>query len=212
MPPKCKFTRNEIAKAALDVTRENGISGLTARALATKLGCSVKPIFGLFQNMEEVQQEVLAAANAMYQNYLQQDVSSGKYPPYKASGMAYIRFAKEETELFKLLFMRNRSQERVEENREEILPLLEMIKASVGLGEEEAYLFHLEMWIYVHGIATMLATGYLDWDMEFISRVLSDGYAGLKCRYGELIDGLGTAISKEGNDGSDESDGSDRSD
>ena len=77
---------------------------MTARALATELGCSVKPIFGLFKNMEEVQQEVLIAANLLYQNYLQEDMAKGKYPPYKASGMAYIRFAKEERELFRLLF------------------------------------------------------------------------------------------------------------
>ena len=49
MPPKFKFTRDEITNAALNVTRKNGISGLTARALAAELGCSVKPIFGLFK-------------------------------------------------------------------------------------------------------------------------------------------------------------------
>lgn len=183
MPPKFKFTRAEITKAALDVTREHGISCLTARALAAKLGCSVKPIFGLFQNMEEVQQEVLAAADGLYQSYLQEDMSGGQYPPYKASGMSYIRFAKEERELFKLLFMRDRSGEKTEENKEELMPLIELIKKNTGLSQEDAYLFHLEMWLYVHGIATMIATSYLDWDMEFISRALTDGYVGLKYRY-----------------------------
>ena len=104
MPPKFKFTRDEITNAALNVTRKNGISGLTARALAAELGCSVKPIFGLFKNMEEVGQEVFIASDLLYQNYLREDMAKGKYPPYKASGMAYIRFAKEERELFKLLF------------------------------------------------------------------------------------------------------------
>lgn len=187
MPPKVKFTRTEVIKAALDVVRANGISGLTARALAAALGCSVKPIFGLFQNMEEVQQEVLAAADGLYQRYIQEDMQAGKYPSYKASGMAYIRFAKEEGELFKLLFMRSRSPNeqkgRAEESKEELAPLLALIQKNTGLSEEEAYLFHLEMWIYVHGIATMIVTSYLDWDMEFISKVLTDAYVGLKCRY-----------------------------
>ncbi|MDE7424046.1 MAG: TetR/AcrR family transcriptional regulator [Lachnospiraceae bacterium] len=183
MPPKFKFTRADITKAALDVTREKGISGLTARELAAKLGCSVKPIFGQFQNMEEVQQEVLASANDLYQSYLQEDIPSGKYPPYKASGMSYIRFAKEEKELFKLLFMRDRSGEKIEENKKEIEPLLELIEKNIGLSKEEAYLFHLEMWLYVHGIATMIATSYLDWDIEFISKVLTDAYMGLKSHY-----------------------------
>ena len=89
MPPKFKFTRDEITNAALNVTRKNGISGLTARALAAELGCSVKPIFGLFKNMEEVGQEVFIASDLLYQNYLREDMAKGKYPPYKASGMAY---------------------------------------------------------------------------------------------------------------------------
>ena len=125
------------------------------------------------------------AANELYQSYLQKDMAEGKYPPYKASGMAYIRFAKEEKELFKLLFMRDRSGERVGENKEEIRSLLEIIRQNLGLSEEDAYFFHLEMWIYVHGIATMLATSYLELDEEFISRVMTDGYEGMKARYGK---------------------------
>ena len=185
MPPKFKFTKDEITNAALNVTQNNGISGLTARALAAELGCSVKPIFGLFKNMEEVQQEVLAAANLLYQNYLQKDMQKGQYPPYKASGMAYIRFAKEQKELFKLLFMRDRSSEKIEENKGEIMPLMQLIQKNLGISEDEAYLFHLEMWLYVHGIATMIATSYLDWDDEFISKVITDAYMGLKYRYTE---------------------------
>ena len=191
MPPKFKFTRDEITNAALNVTRKNGISGLTARALAAELGCSVKPIFGLFKNMEEVGQEVFIASDLLYQNYLREDMAKGKYSPYKASGMAYIRFAKEERELFKLLFMRDRSCEKIEENKEEIRPLMQLIQQNLGISEDEAYLFHLEMWLYVHGIATMIATSYLDWDDEFISRVLTDAYMGLKYRYTEGKDNAG---------------------
>ncbi len=185
MPPKTLFTREEIITAALTITRRCGPSGLTARSLASELGCSVKPIFGLFKNMEEVQQAVLTAADRMYQNALQAEMHSGAYPPYKASGMAYIRFAREERELFKLLFMRDRSGEQVPEDRASIRPLLELIEHNLGINEDAAYLFHLEMWIYVHGIATMLATSFLDWDEAFISRSLTDAYLGLTSRFRE---------------------------
>lgn len=186
MPPKFKFTREEIIKAALDMTRERGIASVTARGLAARLGSSAKPIFGLFRNMEEVCQEVLSAANQRYQDYLKEGMAAGKYPPYKASGMAYIRFAGEEKELFKLLFMRDRSEEEklgAKEGREEIRPLLTLIQKNTGLGEEEAYLFHLEMWVFVHGIAAMIATSYLEWEMDFIDKVLTDGYLGMKSRF-----------------------------
>lgn len=183
MPPKYKFTRQEIVQAALDITRTEGIHSVTARAVGAKLNSSSKVIFGLFQNMEKLQEEVIKAAHDLYQNYLKENMSKGKYPPYKASGMAYIRFAKEEKELFKLLFMRDRSEEKIEQNLDEIKPLLQIIQKNIGLSEQDAYMFHIEMWLYVHGIATMIATSYLEWDRETISNVLTDGYMGLKERY-----------------------------
>ena len=183
MPPKFKFTREEIINAALEVTRKNGMEGLTARGLAAELGSSSKPIFGLFQNMEEVQIEVIAAANNLYQSYISRGMTEGKYPPYKASGIAYIQFAKEEKELFKLLFMRDRTGEKIEENREEIRPILNIIMKNLGISEDEACMFHLELWLYVHGIATMIATNYLHWNIEFISKILTDAYQGLMQRY-----------------------------
>ena len=182
MPPKCRFTREQIIQVALELTAEKGIGALTARSLAQRLGSSAKPIFGLFTNMEEVQQEVLKAADQRYQAYLQEDMSAGQYPPYKASGMAYIRFAREQRELFKLLFMRDRTNEEKAAG-EELEALLSLIRQSMGLSREEAYRFHMEMWIYVHGIATMIATAYLEWDMDFISAALTDAYQGLRLRF-----------------------------
>ena len=181
MPPKCRFTREEIIQAALDLTAEKGVGALTARGLAQRLGSSAKPIFGLFANMEEVQQEVVKAANLRYQEYLRQDMSAGRYPPYKASGMAYIRFAREQKELFKLLFMRDRTHEEKAAG-DELEALLGLIQKSMGLSRDDAYRFHLEMWIYVHGIATMIATGYLNWDEEQIGRMMADAYEGIRSR------------------------------
>ena len=182
MPPKCRCTREEIIQAALDLTAEKGVGALTARGLAQRLGSSAKPIFGLFANMEEVQQEVVKAANLRYQEYLRQDMSAGRYPPYKASGMAYIRFAREQKELFKLLFMRDRTHEEKAAG-DELEALLGLIQKNMGLSRDDAYRFHLEMWIYVHGIATMIATAYLEWDMDFISAALTDAYQGLRLRF-----------------------------
>lgn len=183
MPRKFMFTREEIISAALELVREGGISALTARALGAKLGSSSRPIFGLFENMEEVRQEVIKAAGALYHSYLETDMKAGKYPIYKASGMAYIRFAREEKELFKLLFMRDRTGEGPDGEHEEIRPLIEIIRKNLGVDEETAYIFHLEMWICVHGIATMIVTSYGDMDEEFISRIVTDNFFGLKERF-----------------------------
>lgn len=183
MPRDFMFTKEEIVKAALDLTREKGFAAVSTRALGEKLGTSSRPVFSHFSNMSEVQQAIIKAANDLYQTYRDEETASGKYVPYKASGMAYIRFAKEEKELFKLLFMRDRSKEFVKENPEEMDALIGLIGKQVNINREEAKFFYLEMWAFTHGIASMIATNYLDFDETFISRALTDGYEGLKRRY-----------------------------
>ncbi len=185
MPPKVKFTKEEIVDTALSVVREGGMEALTARSLAAHLGSSAKPIFGYFSSMEELQSEVMIAADRIYNGFITADMQKGEYPPYKASGMAYIRFAREETTLFKLLFMRDRRGETITEDREAVRPMLDLIMKNLGIDEDSAYQLHLELWIYVHGIATMFATAYLDWNMDFVSRALTDLYEGLKYRFGK---------------------------
>ena len=183
MPPKVKFSREEIIAAALDIVREGGMTALTARSLAARLGSSAKPVFGLFENMQEVQKEVMLAANAEYQEFLYAEMMRGIYKPYKATGMAYIAFARKEKELFKLLFMRDRSDEQGNTRDESVADIIALISRNTGLSEEEARLFHLEMWIFVHGIATMIVTNYLDWEEEHVSRALTDAYEGLRTRW-----------------------------
>lgn len=185
MPPKTQFTAGELTEKAIDLVRASGIDALSARTLAAAVGCSVKPIFAIFGSMDGVNAAVIQQADSIYQGYIQSAIQDSTVPPYKAGGMGYIRFASEEKELFKLLFMRDRHGETPAENRESIRPLLTLIQQQVGIDEDTAYRFHLEMWIYVHGIATMMATAYLPWDMAFVSETLTDVYQGLKKRFGE---------------------------
>lgn len=183
MPPKVKVTKDDIISAAAGVIRENGAAALNARAVAARLGTSTQPIFSHYRTMEALRSDVISYAHEIYQSFLQRDMTSGEYPVYKASGIAYIRFAREEKELFKLLFMRDRSHEEIPQDVEEVRPILQIIQKNTGLSERDAYLFHMEMWVYVHGIATMIATSYLEWDGEMISKMLTDSYEGLKWRY-----------------------------
>ena len=182
MPPKAKFTKEMIAGEALSLVREQGMEALTARNLAQRLGCSAKPIFGLYESMAQLKTEVIARAEQCMAEFTSRMVQSGEYPPYKASGMAYIRFAREEKELFRLLFMRDRSGEKITDGAE-LEEIVKQLVKSLKISEEKARMFHLEMWIYVHGIAVMLATSYLEWQEDFISNALTDAYFGLKYRY-----------------------------
>ncbi len=182
MPPKVKITREDILQSALALVRENGEEAINARAIAAALGCSTQPVFSNFATMEALHEAVLAAAYDCYLRFLQTEAARGEYPLYKSFGMGYIRFAGEEKELFKLLFMRDRKgKERT--STPDYEAAIDMIMAANGLTRERAELMHLEMWTCVHGIGTMLATSFLSLDTDLISDMLTDVYKGLQARH-----------------------------
>ena len=182
MPPKVKITKRDVVDAAVELVRASGAGAINARAIATRLDCSTQPVFSNFATMEELQDATAAAAYEIYIDFLAREAQGGKYPQYKAYGMAYIRFAKEERELFKLLFMCDREGRAVVPTFD-FDTSVEMIMNANGLSKERAALFHMEMWTSVHGIATMLATSFLSLDWELISEMLTDIYQGLRIRF-----------------------------
>ncbi len=182
MPPKCKFTREEIVKAALDLTREEGIDALTARALGTKLGSSARPIFTVFENMEEVQSEVRKAAKALYADYIKTGLSGDI--AFKGVGTQYILFSIKEPKLFQLLFMAEQPQKPPVKS---ILPIIDenypQILASVqngyGLEKTDAERLYRHLWIYTHGIASLCATNMCSFTAEEISVMVTEVFLGL---------------------------------
>ncbi len=179
MPPKIKITRDDIVNAAVKIVQKNGAEALNARTVASYLECSTQPIFSNFSSMDELKVAVIEKADMLCQEYMQKEVQRGEFPVYKANGMAYILFAKEEKELFKLLYMRDRTKETETEESKLTEQMEDIVKNNTGLNESEAKLFHLETWAFVHGIATMFATGFLDLDWSLVSKMLTDCYKGL---------------------------------
>ena len=183
MPPKIKITKEEIIETAIELLKNDGESAINARSIAAALGCSTQPVFSNFESMEELREAVVFAAYERYLGFIKNEVESGIYPKYKSFGMAYVRFAKEEKELFKLLFMRDRTGEDISPSSPDFEQSVQMIMKANGVSEEKAKLMHLEMWACVHGIGTMLATSFLELDFELISRMLSDVYQGVRSRH-----------------------------
>ena len=184
MPPKFKVSKEDIINAAVDIVRTSGAQAINARTVASVLNCSTQPVFSNFATMDELRLAVVEKADTMCQNYIQREIESGKYPDYKASGMAYIRFAKEERELFKILYMRDRSGEVFPAELVMDDQMEAIVHHNTGLSGVDMRLFHLEMWAYVHGIAAMCATGFVDLEWELISKMLTDAYRGFRKQYG----------------------------
>lgn len=182
MAPRVKVTKDDIINTAIDLIRNNGDGAINARAIANALNCSTQPIFSNFDSMEDLEQEVIVGIYNIYATFLKNEAESQKYPIYKAYGMAYIRFAQEERELFKILFMRDRTNEEASVSID-FEESVQMIMKSTGLSYEKAQLMHFEMWTCVHGIATMIATSFFELEWDIISQMTSDVYHGVLSRH-----------------------------
>ena len=182
MPPKAKFSKEEIIQAALDLVREDGISNLTARALGTRLGSSARPIFTVFQNMDEVQQAVIKAAKSLYTGYIREGLS--ETPAFKGPGMQYILFSIHEPKLFQLLFMKEQVNipdlsgvlVSIDENYDEILA---SVKDTYKLSDEASQKLYQHLWIYTHGIASLCATNMCRFTEEEISKMITEVFISL---------------------------------
>ena len=182
MTRRASITRSDILNATLEILRERGEEAINARRIADKLGCSTQPICFNFATMEELREALREVAYERYLDFLEGEVASEKYPAYKAYGMAYIRFAREEKALFKFLFMCDREGATTGESPD-FTASVGMIMSANGITRERAQRMHFEMWSFVHGIGTMLATGFLSLDEKEISELLSDVYHGLQAVY-----------------------------
>lgn len=182
MPPKAKFTKEEILSAALDIVRSKGIDALTARLLADALNSSPRPIFTVFAGMDEIVREVILKAKSLYAEYVRCGLTC--VPQFKGVGVQYILFAIEEPKLFQLLFMNERGSvpplcevlQLIEDSFEEILA---SITNAYGFDRDTALRLYYHMWIYSHGIATLCATKMCSFTADDISRMLTEVCASL---------------------------------
>ncbi len=175
MPAKKIITKSQIVEAAVNIVRQSGITALNVRTLAQACKCSTQPIYLSFSGTDELKQEVARAVLKIFNEYIEREIKNGEYPEYKAVGMGYIRFAKEEKQLFKYLLMNDGMSESGMKN-ESFEQSVFMIIKNYGLYRDEASKLHLQMWIFVHGIASMFATEYLDWDYDTVSQLVTDAY------------------------------------
>lgn len=184
MPPRIRFNREQIVQAALDIVREEGQDALNARAVAQRLGCSTQPIFREFATMAQLRDAVIRQANLIYDRYIQESQALDERP-YRATGIAYTCFAREESELFKLLFMRDRRGEPIAKKLEDdnLEYILSVIVQATGLSREQAYDFHVLMWYFIHGLAVMIATHYGDFTQDEIRHLLTEQFAALRRKY-----------------------------
>lgn len=182
MPPKPKFSKEEIINVALKIVSERGLDALTARELGKTLNSSARPIFTIFNNMEELIDEVKTAAMNKYISY--KENISADMPYFKQMGMKMVLFGLYEPKLYQLLFMQefkntNNFEDLFEHLGTDAKVSVEHICKDYQLDIESSKLLFENMWIYTFGIGTLCATKVCKFSEQKLSDLLSNEFNAL---------------------------------
>lgn len=181
MPPKPKYTKEEIVKAAFELVREAGSDALTAREVGKRLDTSSSPIFTVFRDMEELRRAVRDMAKARFDCYMA--VAQNYVPAYKMRGMQWVKFAAEEPRLFQLLFMQSGDGADFDRAMREI-PFsrdsdIEIIMRDYHASRDAAAHLFRQMWIYTYGLCALSAAGVCTFTEDEIARMLGEIFHGM---------------------------------
>lgn len=182
MPPKAKFTKEQIIKVALDIVAEKGAQALTAKELGAALGTSTTPIFTVFNSMQEVGDAVMHAAIERFDEYAHKAAHMG--PVFKQVGMQMILFAKEEPKLYQLMYMSSISEAQTFEDIYARLgsvadECLDVLQKDYDLSRENAKILFDHVWIHTFGIGALCATGMCDFSNEQIAEMLTQDFSAM---------------------------------
>ena len=165
MPPKQKYSREDILQAAFQLVREHGIENLNVRSVAKMLQASTQPVFSYYENMADLKTDLFAMVSQYHGRYFDR-VETGE-TLLSSIGMTYIDFAIEEPNLFRMMFMAQGFSGTKLGNFFESFSddcnerLTKAISASFDLEEPETMGMFVDMWLYAHGIASMLVMNQL---------------------------------------------------
>ncbi len=178
MPPKPKYTKEQLIETAVDIVREDGIKAITAQALAARLNVTPPSVFSHFDTVEDIREAAIARAREIYDGYVHKGLSLN--PPFKGFAMQFVQFAVDEPMLFQLLFMSRKGDTRFEEfslleGHTEFI--LKAIRETFPLTEDECRELFIYTCIFTHGIASMIATGSCTFSQEELAELL-----GKSCR------------------------------
>lgn len=162
MPAAKKISRDRILDAAVQVLRDGGFSAINARSVARKLGCSTQPIYLSFRNMDELKAALTERAIGMHTQRVRDLLRAheGNDSRYSSYGMGFVKFAAEEKQLFRWLYLEG--EQLGPYQNDVLLPeVIDVIVEEFGYSQEVARRFHQDMIYFSYGLAILANTDHL---------------------------------------------------
>ena len=176
MPPKFKFTKEQIVESAFNIVRRKGWAGLTTRSLAEELGSSARPIYSFFKSMGELEEELVKkAVELLYECMVVERTGD----PWIDHGIGYVMFAQEEKHLFRGI--NNEKNIKYFKKYGDLIwntltSSLSDYPAFQGLSAEHIYKIQGTRWLFAHGLAFQVSNPPPEtWDIKTIVTVMQEG-------------------------------------
>ena len=175
MPRHPQFSKEDIVAAGLSIVRKGGLESVSARALGKELGTSSSPMFTMFKDMSEVLCAIRSAAEKLFVDRM--EGVTDYFPAFKEFGMRLVSFAKNESNIFQMLFLGKRARPEIAERiaRE----CLTHAGQGYGLTDDQADLLFRQMWPVACGIAALCVKHPEDFSDDIVSSTLSYHFSGI---------------------------------
>lgn len=181
MPRKVQYSREMIIDSAIEMVREKGSECINARDLGDYMGCSSRPLFTAFRNMDELIDAVRMEASARFLDSVRaaRDAKSAG-PAAKRMGMCIVRYAQTEPNLYKFIHWTGRKMFDVEELSR---IMATQYQTDYQLSDEDAKSFFDHMMIFNMGLCSLITNGMRQFAQGEVERILLEQFSATLAYY-----------------------------
>ena len=162
MPPKQRFSEQDVIEAAFQVVRKQGWQGFSARTIADELKASTRPIYDYFDSMEHIEAEVVKKILAYFIEFLSQERTGDTWLD---QALGYVLFASQEKHLFRCINDEKHTPIQKQFSRQHWMELGEELAADErfkDLPVESKHKIRAARWIMIHGLSSLINNGWFD--------------------------------------------------
>ncbi|MFO7713592.1 TetR/AcrR family transcriptional regulator [Desulfosarcina sp.] len=160
MPPKQRFSPQDVIEAAFQVVRKQGWEGFSARTIANELNSSTRPIYDYFNSMENIEAEVVKKILSYYVHFLSQERTGDKWLD---QALGYVLFASTEKHLFRCINDEKHTPSQRQFAQHHWVELGEALSEDErfkNISAESKHKVRAARWIMIHGLSHLISNGW----------------------------------------------------
>jgi AcrR family transcriptional regulator len=160
MPPKQRFSPDDVIDAAYRVVRKQGWQGFSARTIANELNSSTRPIYDYFHSMENIEAEVVKKALGYFVEFVNRERTGDRWLD---QALGYVLFASKEKHLFRCINDEKHTPFQKQFAREHWIQLGDKLSEDArfkDLPHETKNKIRATRWILIHGLSYLISNGW----------------------------------------------------